>query len=71
MWTLIHCVSKECDNAQDTISVQIKDGDDGEFFQVREIAGRVRDNKWYRETFTISVLNNKTHVLIIKYKLTL
>jgi hypothetical protein len=65
MFTLINCGSVACEAAADKISVQIKDGDSGEFKEVKTIEGRFKDDKWFNDYFSFDVFNNKIWVLFL------
>ena len=63
MYTLINCQKQGCEQAQDSISIQIKEGDNGDFKEFRSIAGRSLDTKWIRDTFTFIPTQNKIYVI--------
>lgn len=46
MYTLLNCDKLDCGLSQDAISVQIKEGANGQFREVYAIKGRTHDNKW-------------------------
>jgi hypothetical protein len=73
MYTLINCGSLECAaDAQDKISVMIKDGDDGAFTEVFNISMRSIDDRWYNQIFNFMVRKNKVWVnLFIRIKIKL
>jgi hypothetical protein len=62
MFTLINCAKIGCEEAKDSISVKIKDGDNGQYNEVYNINGRTRDVKWNMENFNITATQNKIHV---------
>jgi hypothetical protein len=46
LYTLVNCPKVGCESAQDSISVQIKEGVTGNFREIYVIKGRVRDDRW-------------------------
>lgn len=49
MYTLVNCPKVGCESAQDTISVQIKEGVSGMYKEIYVVKGRVRDDRWKME----------------------
>ncbi len=64
MYTLINCAKIGCDEAQDSVSVKVKDGDDGEFKEVFKIIGRNRDDQWKKVQFLFNAMKDKVYVRI-------
>ena len=69
MYTLINCGSIDCDEAEDTISVKVKDGDNGEFVEIYHTTGRSIDNKWINSFLYFTVRTNKLSVKIFYLKI--
>ena len=51
MHALINCGEIGCEEAKDKISVKIKHGDNGEFFEEYNVTGRSLDDRWYNQYF--------------------
>ena len=63
MYTLINCEVQGCSTiGEDSISLKIKDGDNGLFNEVANINGRSLDTKWNRDMVTFGVISNKIYV---------
>jgi hypothetical protein len=62
MYTLINCGVVGCGQAGDSISVKIKDGEDGEFKEVHKVNGRSLDDRWNKEHFGFNVKNEEIYV---------
>jgi hypothetical protein len=62
MYTLINCGVVGCEQAGDSISVKIKDGEDGDFKEVHKVNGRSLDDRWNKENFGFNVENHKIFV---------
>jgi hypothetical protein len=62
MYTLINCGVVGCQQAGDSISVKVKDGDDGDFKEVYNVTGRSLDDRWHNENFSFDVENDKIYV---------
>lgn len=62
MFTLLNCPFEGCEIANDKISVQIKDGLNGNYKEVYEVKGRVRDNRWIQEQFKYTAADNQIFV---------
>ena len=69
MYTLINCGSIDCDEAEDTISVKVKDGDNGEFVEIYHTTGRSIDNKWINSFLYFTVRTNKLSVKLFYLKI--
>jgi hypothetical protein len=61
MSTLINCGSAQCEAAGDKILVKIKDGDSGDFKEVKTIEGFM-DEEWKHGEITFDILNEKFYV---------
>ena len=64
MYTLINCQKVGCEAAKDKISVQIKEGINGEFTEVYLVSGRNRDNKWVKDGLNFIAASNRVYVRI-------
>jgi hypothetical protein len=62
MFTLINCPSAACAAARDKISVQIKEGFNGDYREVYLVEGRVRDDRWIQEKFKFIAADNLVYV---------
>ena len=62
MYTLINCPKAGCETAQDTISVQIKEGVSGVYKEVVLIKGRVRDDQWKKDSFDFIASKDRVYV---------
>jgi hypothetical protein len=62
MYTLINCPKEGCEEAQDKISVQIKEGVNGVYKEVILIKGRVRDDRWKRDSFDFIATKDRVYV---------
>ena len=51
-----------CNLAQDTISVNFKEGTDGIFREVFKIVGKGGDNKWSKNSFTFVATSARLYV---------
>jgi hypothetical protein len=63
MSTLINCGSEACAAAGDKISVKIKDGDSGDFREVKTIE-RFNDEQWKQDKISFDISNDKFYVNI-------
>ena len=63
MYTLVNCGSPGCaTSARDTISVKIKDGDNGNFTEILNISARSIDDRWTNQKLIFTVRNDKIWV---------
>ena len=63
MVTLINCGSAACEAAGDKISIKIKDGENGDYKEVKVIEGRFIDDKWNSDEISFEILNDKFWVV--------
>ena len=61
IYTLINCGKAGCENAQDTLSIKVKDGENGDFNEQYSIRGS-SDEKWLQNTFLVTVTQNRIYV---------
>ena len=66
---MINCGSIDCDKAEDTISVKVKDGDNGESVEIYHTTGRSIDNKWINSFLYFTVRTNKLSVKLFYLKI--
>ena len=68
LYTLVNCPKLGCELAQDSISVQIKEGVNGNYREIFVIKGRVRDDRWIMSKLdfsaTQSILNVYYNILL-------
>jgi hypothetical protein len=62
MFTLINCPIYRCEQAGDSISVRIKDSDNGVFKEVYNVVGRAHDDRWINDQFIYSAVQDKIYV---------
>jgi hypothetical protein len=62
MYTIFNCQTQGCDIGQDSLSIRIKEGDNGAFNEVGNINGRSLDTKWIQNMVTFRVNSNKINV---------
>jgi hypothetical protein len=62
MFTLMNCPKAGCEQAGDSISVQITDGGNGEYNEVYNVNGRTRDDRWVKENFNYIAVQDKMRV---------
>ena len=62
MFTLVNCPLAECAAARDRISVQVKDGLNGDYKEVYLVEGRVRDDRWFQEQFKFTAADDLVYV---------
>ena len=65
VYTLINCPKVGCEAGKDSISIQVKDGENGTYREVQFIS-RVKDNQWVKEDFNFTARQSKTYVRKIK-----
>ena len=65
MYTLINCPKVGCSAAQDKISVQIKEGVNGEFKEVYAVKDRSRDSRWIQDSFSFHATQNILYVCFL------
>jgi hypothetical protein len=61
MYTLINCPLVGCESAEDSISVKVKDGDNGMYREIYKVI-RSHDVQWVKEFFSFTATENKTYV---------
>lgn len=62
MYTLINCPKVGCEIAQDKISVQIKEGVNGEYREVYLVSGRSHDSKWVKDGLNFIATSDRIYV---------
>ena len=62
MYTLINCPLIGCEKANDHISVQIKEGLNGEYKEIYVVKGRVRDIKWNLDQMKFIAAQDRVYV---------
>ena len=60
LYSLINCGQEGC---EDSISIKIKDGENGEFEEVYRINRNARDERWEKSIFYFNVKNNAILVI--------
>jgi hypothetical protein len=67
MYTLINCQKTGCSSAQDRISVQIKEGINGNYKEMYVVKDRNRDTRWIQDSFSFHAADEILFVsLLIK-----
>ena len=61
-YSLFNCPKAGCNLAQDTISVNFKEGSDGVYREVYKIVGKGGDDRWSRNSFTYVATTNRLYV---------
>jgi hypothetical protein len=61
MYTLINCPLVGCESAEDSISVKVKDGDNGFYRAIYKVI-RSHDVQWVKEFFSFAATEKKTYV---------
>ena len=69
MFTLLNCPLAGCAVANDKISVQVKDGLNGNYREVYVVKGRVRDDRWIQEQFKFTAADDRVYVCSVFNKL--
>ncbi len=64
MYTLVNCPRENCGLAQDSISVQIKEGVNGLYKEIYSIKGRERDERWIMSKIDFVASQNLLYVNI-------
>ena len=68
MYTLLNCPLAGCLAARDTISVQVKDGLNGDYREVYVVKGRARDDRWIQEQFKFTAADDRVYVCLFFFK---
>ena len=63
LYSLINCAKVECAQANDKLTVYIKEGNDGVLKEVLTISGRSLDEKWSKDTISIVATKDKLFVI--------
>jgi hypothetical protein len=67
MYSLINCQKTSCSSAQDRISVQIKEGINGNYKEMYVVKDRNRDTRWIQDSFSFHAADEILFVsLLIK-----
>ena len=61
VYTLINCPKAGCDAGKDSISIKVKDGENGTYREIYSI-NRIRDTKWIKEEFNFTARNTRAYV---------
>lgn len=64
-YSLFNCPKVGCNLAQDTISVNFKEGSDGIFREVFKIIGKGGDDKWSKNSFTFVATSTRLYVCFV------
>ena len=67
MYTLINCQKLSCGFAQDSISVQIKEGVNGNYREIYAIKGRERDDRWVLSKLDFVASQNLLYVSVYTF----
>jgi hypothetical protein len=62
MYTLVNCPLIGCESANDTISVQVKEGINGVYKEVYVVKGRVRDDRWKMDKLDFIASQDRLYV---------
>ena len=61
MFTLVNCGKLQCGTSQDTISVQIREGINGNFKEIYTVK-RDQDERWRRESVNFIASQDRVYV---------
>ena len=65
MYTIIDCALDGCEAAQDTISIQVKDGLSGTYTEVAKVTSNGKDKQWIKiETGNFKLTQNRAFVSV-------
>ena len=62
VYTLINCPKAGCEASKDSISIKIKDGENGTYREIYFIS-RIRDINWIKEQFNFTALKSPKGVV--------
>ena len=62
LYSLINCGNSRCSRALDSITIRIKDGDDGVFQDIYTIGNHTTDGRWYHYNVLYTAVNEKIFV---------